>query len=73
MMPPNERMLPLTVIVRLAPNVTAPVVWVRLFEPVKTRSVPNVTALVIVAATEASRVPPLIVRRPAVVGLPPKA
>ena len=66
-------MLPLTVMVRLAPRVTAPVVWVRLAVPVKVRSAPSVTALVIVAATEASRVPPLMVNMPAEPPLPPKA
>ena len=34
---------------------------------------PKLTALVIVAATVASRVPPLILREPAVLPLPPKA
>ena len=66
-------MLPFTVIVRDAPSVMAPVVCVRLAEPVKTRSVPSVSALVIVALTEASTVPPLTVKVPAVPPLPPRA
>ena len=73
MMPPSDSVLPLTVKERLAPRVMAPVACVRLFEPVNVRSPPNVTALVIVAATEASRVPPLMVSMPAVAPLPPKA
>ena len=74
MMPPRESVLPLTVMVRLVlPREIAPVVWVRLEEPVNVRFVPSVMALVIVAATEASRVPPLMVRVPAVPPLPPKA
>ena len=72
-MPPRESVLALTVIVREAPSVTAPVVWVRLAVPAKVRSPPKVTAFVIAAATDASRVPPLMVRSPAVPPLPPKA
>ena len=71
--PESVSVLALTVMVRSAPRVTAPVFCVRLAVPVKVRSAPSVTALVIVATTEASRVPPLIVRSPAVVGLPPNA
>ena len=73
MTPPRARVLSLTVTVRLAPSVIAPVVCVRLAVPVKVRSAPSATALVIVAATAASRVPPSIFSRPAVPPLPPKA
>ena len=73
MTPPRESLLPPTVIVRAAPSVMAPVVCVRFAVPVKVKSVPSVIALVIVALTEASTVPPLIVKVPAVPPLPPRA
>ena len=65
MTPPSDNVLAATVSVRLAPSVIAPVVCVRLAEPVKVRSAPNVTALVTVAATEASKTPPFRTRAPA--------
>ena len=57
-------MLALTVMVRSDPSVIAPVFWVRLAVPVKVRSPPKAMALVMVAAGEASSVPPLTVNTP---------
>ena len=74
MMPPKVSVFAPTVIVRLVtPREIAPVFWVRLAVPVKLRSAPRVTALVIVASTEALSVPPLMVNVPAVPPLPPNA
>ena len=73
MTPFSLRTLALTVTRRDAVSVIAPVFWVRLAVPRKVRSAPSVTALVIVALTEASNEPPLTVSRPAEPPLPPKA
>ena len=74
MTPPSVTVLPLIWMIRLAaPSVIAPVFWVRLAVPVNSRLPPKFTALVIVAATVASRVPPLMLSEPAVPPLPPKA
>ena len=72
--PFNVRVPPLTVIVRAPVRVTAPVFWVRLAAPRKVRSAPKVTALEMVALTEASSVlAPPIVNVPGVEPAPPKA
>ena len=73
MMPLSASVLAETVRVLLAPRAIAPVFWVRFAVPVKARSAPRVMGLVMVAATEASSVPPLTVSVPAVPPLPPKA
>ena len=72
-LPLRERVFAETVIVRAAPRVIAPVFWVRFAVPVNVRFAPKVMGLVMVAATEASSVPPLMVSVPAVPPLPPKA
>ena len=72
--PLSVSVLPLTVMVRLAPpRLITPLFWVRFAVPVNTRLAPKVIALVIVASTEASRMPPASPRVPAVEPLPPKA
>ena len=72
--PFSVSVLPLTVMMRLLPpRLIAPVFWVRFAVPVKTRFPPRAMALVIVALTEASSVPPLMLSVPAELPLPPKA
>ncbi len=62
-----------TLIAREPVRVMAPLFCVRLAVPTKSRVAPSETALVIVAATDASSEPPLTVRSPAVPPAPPKA
>ena len=77
MTPPKVRTpLPqaLVVMVRLAaPSAMAPVFWVRLAFPLKSTLPPKTIGLAMVAATLASRAPPLRFRLPGVAPEPPKA
>ena len=58
MTPPRASVLAETVIVRSAPSAIAPVVCVRLAVPTKVKSAESVSALLMLNAPAASRLPP---------------
>ena len=67
MMPPSVSVLAETVMIRFAPSVIAPVFCVRFAVPTKVKSEESVSALLMLNAPVASRLPPL---RVTVVPLP---